>query len=252
MRVVSLNCSNTEILWALGALDMLVAVDDDSDFPEAELTGLPRVGRDLDIRVDAVAALEPDLVLASDTVPGHERVLADLEAAGLDFYGPETITIADVYADIREIGARIGLPDRAEALVADMEASMPIVEADGRPTVMVHWWPKPVIAPGRRSWVTELIDRAGGRNPLDILDVKSTPLTDEEMAEIAPDIVAISWCGIRPDRYRPERVTDKPTWQEIPAVVDGRVHCIPEAYLGRPGPRLVDGYRALREIIAGP
>ena len=249
MRVVSLNCSNTEILWALDALDLLVAVDDDSDFPDKRLEHLPRVGRDLDIRVHEVVALAPDLVLASNTVPGHERVLAELEEAGLEFYGPETVAIDDVYTDIREVATRIGRSAQGEAVIADMEASMPSVDVVSRPTVLVHWWPKPVIVPGRRSWVTELIERAGGVNPMAVRNVKSTPITDQEMADLAPDVVAISWCGIRPDRYRPERVTSKAEWQAVPAVVNGAVHCIPEAYLGRPGPRLVEGYRALRRAI---
>lgn len=250
MRIVSCNCSNTEIVWALGCADLLVGVDDHSDYPPEVTEPLPKVGRDLDVEVEKVAALEPDLVLASNTVPGHERVLADLEAAGLRFYGPETITLADVYADIRHIARLIGVPERGERLVADMQSQMPPVEPSGeRPTVLVHWWMKPVIAPGRQSWVTELIELAGGRNPIGSLDVKSIPIADEEMAALDPDVISISWCGMDPSRYRPERVTENQVWKNVAAVRNGRVVSIPEAYLGRPGPRLVEGYRALREVI---
>ena len=75
MRIVSLACSNTEIVWALGRADLLVGVDDHSDWPEEVVGPLPKVGPDLEIDVDKVAALEPDLVLATLTVPGHEKVV---------------------------------------------------------------------------------------------------------------------------------------------------------------------------------
>ncbi|MBT3326654.1 MAG: ABC transporter substrate-binding protein, partial [Gemmatimonadales bacterium] len=83
MRIVSLACSNTEIVCALGCAHMLVGVDDHSDFPVDVVAALPKVGPDLDIDVDKVATLKPDLVLATLTVPGHEQVVARLEEAGL-------------------------------------------------------------------------------------------------------------------------------------------------------------------------
>ena len=83
MRVVSLACSNTEIVCALGCAHMLVGVDSHSDRPQEVVDGLPKVGPDLEIDIDAVAALKPDLVLASLTVPGHEEVVAGLEKASL-------------------------------------------------------------------------------------------------------------------------------------------------------------------------
>ena len=70
MRIVSLACSNTEIVCALGCADLLVGVDDHSDFPTDVVGPLPKVGPDLDIDVERVAALEPDLVLSLD--PSHE------------------------------------------------------------------------------------------------------------------------------------------------------------------------------------
>ncbi|MGK3825167.1 ABC transporter substrate-binding protein, partial [Enterococcus faecium] len=83
LRVFSHTCSNTEIVCALGAAQCLVGVDDDSDFPPGIVAGLPKLGRDLDLRVAEVAELAPDLVLTSLTVPGHERIVAELEALGL-------------------------------------------------------------------------------------------------------------------------------------------------------------------------
>src|SRR3546814_14977175 len=76
MRVVSHTCSNTEIVCALGAQDLLIAVDNDSDYPPDVVSKLVPLGRDLQLDVDAALALKPDLVLTSLTVPGHERIVA--------------------------------------------------------------------------------------------------------------------------------------------------------------------------------
>jgi iron complex transport system substrate-binding protein len=80
MRIVSHTCSNTEIVCALGCGDRLVGVDADSDHPPEAVARLPKLGRDLELDVAAVRALRPDLVLTSQTVPGHERTVAALRS----------------------------------------------------------------------------------------------------------------------------------------------------------------------------
>jgi iron complex transport system substrate-binding protein len=130
---------------------------------------------------------------------------------------------------------------------AELAAPPPPVDA---PTVLVEWWPKPVIAPGMRSWTTDVLHAAGARNPIGHEDVKSRPLEDAEVRALAPDAFVISWCGVHPVKYRPDVVLRNPAWAELPALREGRVFCVPEAYLGRPGPRLVEGVRALRGVVA--
>lgn len=250
LRVVSLACSNTEIVCALGCAELLVGVDSHSDRPAEVIAELPRVGPDLQIDVEAVCDLAPDLVLASLTVPGHERVVAELEAAGLEVLAPEPVSLADVYASIREIAHALGVPERGEALIGELRAEL--IEAYGgafRPSILVQWWNRPTIAPGRLSWVHDLLTLVGARNPLGDETVKSRPLTDDEVAALNPDAIVVSWCGVDPRKYRPEVVRRNPAWSGVRAVRRGTVFCVPEAYLGRPGPGLVDGYRALLEVV---
>jgi iron complex transport system substrate-binding protein len=250
MRIVSLTCSNTEIVCALGAADLLVGVDDHSDYPADVVTRVPRVGPDLDIDVNKVKALAPDLVLASLTVPGHERVVAQLEAAGLPFIAPAPTRVEHVYRDVRDIGARIGRSGEAEALARSLEAELGVSLPATGAKVLVEWWPKPVIVPGRDSWASDLIERAGGASVLAHEAVKSRPISDDEARALDPDVIVIAWCGVPFEKYRPDIVYRRPAWQGITALRQKQVHCISEAYLGRPGPRLVEGLRALRCIIA--
>lgn len=251
MRVVSLNCSNTEIVCALGRAELLVGVDDHSDFPEAVVRGLPRVGPDLGIDIERVKALEPDLVLASLTVPGHEKIIEALERAGLRYHAPEPIALEHVYRDIEDIAVLLGVAERGHSVVADMQAYIGTRgdTAPAGPRILVQWWPKPVIAPGSRSWVNGLMTAAGAVNPLAERDVKSAPLGDDEVAALDPDVLVISWCGVRPEKYRPEVIYRNPAWQATRAVCNRRVYCIPEGHLGRPSPRLVQGYEGLRAIV---
>jgi iron complex transport system substrate-binding protein len=263
MRIVSLACSNTEIVAALGYAHLLVGVDSHSDFPGAALRGIPKLGPDLEIDVEAVAALKPDLVLASLTVPGHETVVEGVEAAGLPVLTLAPEHLDDVAPSVEQVARALApwvpealargadLARRLEAAFSD-DARIPVAPGspgDARPTVLVQWWPKPVIAPGARSWVNRMIELAGGRNALAAEDHLSRPLEDAEVAALAPDVIVLSWCGVEPARYRPEVVYRNPEFRQVPAVQNGRVHRIPEAWMGRPGPRLLDGIAALRRAL---
>lgn len=115
MRIVSLAPSNTEILQALGLLDQLVGVDDWSDWPPA-VEKLERVGPDLTIDLDRVEALQPDLVLASLSVPGMERNVIGLIARGLPHIVLDPYSLAEIWADIQKVGEVCGVPDRADQL----------------------------------------------------------------------------------------------------------------------------------------
>ncbi|MEX2526046.1 MAG: helical backbone metal receptor [Gemmatimonadota bacterium] len=264
MRIVSLACSNTEIIAALGCSHLLVGVDDHSDHPHDVVNRLPRLGPDLQIDLEAVEALAPDLVLASLTVPGHETVVEGLEYRGIPCLTPEADSLEDVYRNIREVAHALAPADpdvvsRGTELIREMRQRFQNpwgsstdshrARSHAPPRVLVQWWPKPVIAPGKRSWTHDVVGAAGGVNASGGHDVKSRPFTWPEVVELAPDAIVISWCGVDPQRYRPDVVLSNPELQGVPAVQSGRVFSIPEAYLGRPGPRLVEGLAALRSVV---
>ena len=68
------------------------------------------------------------------------------------------------------------------------------------------------------------------------------------MLEHNPDAMVISWCGVKPEKYRPDVLYRNPAFSEVAAIRNRQVHCIPEWALGRPSPRLVEGWRQLRRI----
>ena len=250
MRVVSHTCSNTEIVCALGCADLLVGVDDHSDYPTDVVRNLPRIGPDLGVDVAKVRQLKPDLVLTSLTVPGHEKIVATLKDAGLPVLVVEPVSLEDVYSDILRIAEALGVVTRGQKLVARMraEAASIVSSATERPPILVEWWPKPVIVPGRHSWVSDMITTAGAANPWSNRDCKSSPVTDEEVVGADPQAIILSWCGIAPEKVRPDVVRRREGWRGVQAIKQNRIYCVPEAVMGRPGPRLVEGMRALRKI----
>lgn len=249
MRIVAHTCSNTEIVCALGRSDWLVGVDDHSDHP-AEIVGrLPRIGADLDIDIEKIRRLAPDLVITSLTVPGHERCLARIREAGLPHLVTRPCSLGDVADDIRRIGRALDAQSAAEEIAGRFDALVGRRPAPDPVPVLVEWWPKPVIVPGKRSWVNEMLALAGGVNPFAAVDAESTEVSTEQAAEAMPEAIVMSWCGVEESKYRPHVVMRREGWQRIPAIRNGRIHAISEAWLGRPGPRLLDGVERLREVI---
>ncbi len=120
MRLVSLTCSNTEIVWALGCLDWLVGVDDHSDHPP-EVARLPRVGPDLQVDLDKVEDLRPDLVLASLSVPGMERVVEGLQARRIPHLVLDPQSLQEVYGDILRVAQALGVVQRGSLVVRAMQ-----------------------------------------------------------------------------------------------------------------------------------
>ncbi len=254
MRLITHTCSNTEIVCALGCEQLLVGVDDHSDYPADVVSRIPKIGPDLDFDIERVLALEPDLVITSLTVPGHERNIEQLEKHQVPHHVMQPFTLTDVADNFRTIAALLDVPAQGEKLASDFNAAMtpssPSQDNYREPAVLIEWWPKPVIVPGRKSWVTPMLSLAGGRNPLADEEIESRPLTEEELTAINPDAIIISWCGVPFEKYRHEVVYRRPYLQDCPALTNQRVYSVSEAFLGRPGPRLVEGLEKLRAIVA--
>ncbi len=250
MRIIAHTCSNTEIVCALGRADWLVGVDDHSDHPPEVVAALPRIGADLDIDIERVLALKPDLVITSLTVPGHERCLERIRAAGLRHLVTRPHSLADVAADIRAIGEALNARESAAALAERFDhARERAPSAASLMPVLVEWWPKPVIVPAQDSWVNEMLALAGAVNPFAGRPGESLQVSTEEVMAAAPEAVVMSWCGVEESKYRPHIVTRRPGWEQLPAVRKQQIFAVSEAWLGRPGPRLLEGIERLRRIV---
>jgi iron complex transport system substrate-binding protein len=284
-RVVSLLPAATEIVAALGLVDRLVGVSHECDHPP-EVTAKPRVTRcaihgnalasdAIDRWVtDTLAAtgtlytmdealmrtLAPDVILTqrlcdvcavgygtvtafAATLPGPPRVV-NLEPSSL----------ADVLRDVRTVGAALGVPERADAVVAGLAARIEAVrrragDAPRRRCVLLEW-----IAPPFRSghWGPELVELAGGVETLGRRGEDAARVPWQAVVEAAPDVLVLACCGFDVERTLADvpRLTALPGWASLPAVRAGEVWAVDgSAYFSRPGPRLVDSLEMLAEIL---
>jgi iron complex transport system substrate-binding protein len=247
-RIVSLVPSVTEILYALNAESMLVGVTDFCDFPPAARRR-PKVGGMVAPSLEAIVALRPDLVIATNEGT-REDTFAQLSRVGVPVYLVAAHHVADATALVRRLGALTGRAGTAEPLVTRLEqrieAVRRAVEPLARPRVLYVLWPEPLIVPGREAIVTELIQLAGGQS-LTAGDADAWPRYSLEAAVAKrPEIILLANHGAGTGAVSIE------TWQRLtslPAVKAGRLLSVDGDLMHRYGPRLVDGLEQLARAI---
>jgi iron complex transport system substrate-binding protein len=251
-RIVSLAPSNTEIVCALDACDLIVGVTDFDDYPP-EVADVERVVVGAQVDVEAIVAAEPDLVIAAGNEFTPTTVieqLIGLELPVLTLY-PESLE--EIYADIELVGDAIDRGDEAGALVEDMEARVEEVRtavADlERPRTFyeVSVFEGTIYTAGDGSFLASLIETAGGE-PI-TGDALSTSIAVEDLVAADPELILLGDATYDPT-ITAESVAARPGWETMTAVVDGRVVPVAEdLVITRPGPRIVDGLEALARAI---
>lgn len=253
-RIVSLCPGNTEILAALGLLPRVVGVDNGSDWPR-EVNGLPRLGPDLNIDVERLAALRPDLVIASLSDPQMGRSVIALREREIPHVVLAPHSIADIWENVRRVALAAGLPEEAAmSLIATLEGRMERVRARTaraplRPRIYWERWPKPLYAPGRRNWLTEISDLAGAVSVTAGVDADTASPSPGEVIALNPEVILVAWSGVKRDKVRPDVIRRRPGWDRVAAVREGRIHVVDEALFCRPSPRLVEGLEQLAALL---
>lgn len=253
-RIASLAPSNTDIALALGLKDRLVAADDWSDLPDEISSSVTRLGGDITIDLAKLKESKPDLVLCSLSVPGMERIVDAVKDLHLEHIVLDPEKFDDIYKSIFAIGMATGTEDRALEIAESMQQvaagiTRSFLGVDEIPRVYFEWWPNPLITPGRRSWVTDMIEMAGGRNVFASEDVRSGTVDDDEVLSRDPEVIFACWCGTLEKRMEVSKITSRDGWNRCSAVRNGRVYLLPERHFGRPSPNLLDGLRSLPRFL---
>ncbi|WP_239617752.1 cobalamin-binding protein [Cohnella mopanensis] len=249
MRIVSLCPSNTELLAFMGLSSMIVGVDIYSDWPPA-IQELPRLGSDMDIDIDAVEALKPDLVLASLTVPGMEKNIEGLKARNLPYIILNPNSLEDISNNMLVVGEATDKIEQAKDAVHKYRQMLEQYaelsrRVEKRPTLYWEWWPKPVFSPGGGNWLTEISELAGAKNVF-AEDSRASVKTDlEDVLNREPDYILLAWVGVKAQQVKPESVKKRPGWSRLDAVQQERIHVMEEPLYCRPSPRLIVGLQKL-------
>ena len=253
-RIVCLTEETCETLYRLGEQDRIGGISGFTVRPPQARREKPKVAAFTSAKLDKIRALAPDLVLGFSDLQAD--IAAALIRAGLPVHVFNQRTVAGILTMIETVGALVGVPDRAAALITELETGMAATAQAAarlprRPRVYFEEWDEPLIS--GIGWVSELITLAGGEECFPELAGRAAArervIADPaEVVRRAPDLVIGSWCG---KRFRPESLAARPGWDTVPAVRHGQVFEIKSCDILQPGPAaLTDGLRQLQARIA--
>jgi iron complex transport system substrate-binding protein len=253
MRVVSLCPSNTEIMEYLGLTDLLVGVDNYSDWPEA-IANLPKLGPDLSINMDLVEELNPDLVLASLSVPGMEKNVEALKQRGIPHVVLNPQNLQEIEQDLIKTAEALGMPERGMEAAKKFRTRLETVKqksakVQNKPVLYWEWWPKPVFTPGKFNWLTEISEAAGAVNAFSDVELASVQTVWEDVLRRKPDYICLAWVGIRREKIQKSVVTKRPGYEKLNYPNDDRILILEEELFCRPSPRLLDGLEKLHALL---
>jgi len=252
-KIVTLSPPITEMLYAIGAGDQVIARDSFSDYPETALS-LPDIGGGFaEYDLETIVSLTPDLVIAGGI--NTSELVGSLEDLGLTvYYLANPSDLEGTFASIEVLGMLSGHEDKAKELVKGLRSRVDAVftaleGVEEKPTVYYELdatdASKPY-TPGPNTFYTSLIELAGGENIGGKLEFEWAQISLEQLLVEDPDLILLGdamW-GITP-----ESVAERAGWNSLTAVANGVVLPFDDNLIARIGPRQVDGLEALAKIF---
>jgi iron complex transport system substrate-binding protein len=252
-KVVSMAPSNTEILYAIGAGGQMIGRDDLSDYP-TEVKKLPSVGGSMGkYSYEQIAALQPDLVLASSlNTPDQVKAIQDLKINV--YYLANPTDLSGMYANLETVGTLTGHLADAQKLVTSLQARQKAV-VDALASIKDHPKvfyeldasdPAKPYTVGANTFIDILIKMAGGTNIGAALKGDYPQISQEELLTQNPDIILL---GDAAYGASPDQVAAHPGWDKINAVTNHKVFGFDDNTVSRPGPRMIDGLETLAKLL---
>lgn len=243
-RVVSLIPATTEILFALGAGDRVVGRTHWDGWPP-EVTLVADMGNGIQPSIETVISARPDLVVLY--AGGDNRAAAAaLRAAGIDVISLRIDRIAEFERATLLLGEMLGETTRAQTVVDSVRSTLARVRtataARARPSVFMIAWETPLMTIGAGSFLTELVEIAGGQNIFGDLEGPSPQVSFEEVLRRDPQFIL----------GRPETagtLSAQERWRQLPAVREGRVLVMDTTLVGRPGVRLGEAAVSIAKLL---
>lgn len=242
-RIVSLAPHVTELLYAAGAGDRLVAAVDFSDWPEAARR-LPRVGNFARLDIERILALKPDLVIGwKGGNDGGD--LERLRRLGLRVHVTDSVGVAEIADDIERLGELAGTGETARTAAAELRERLDALEARhaglAPVTVFYQIWDRPLMTVNGEHFISDSLRLCGGRNVFAELVPVAPTVSIEAVIARNPQAIVNSASATNQraqlDAWR--------RWKELDAVRLDNLYSIPPDLIARPGIRIVDGVERL-------
>jgi iron complex transport system substrate-binding protein len=249
--IISLSPTATEMVYAIGAGDQVLAVEDFSNYPPEAAEKMGGISG-YQPNVEAIAGLDPDLILTDGTNPDF---LAQLDTLGIPHWeGPAAVSFDDVYAQLEQLGAATGHVAEAAELVARMQADVAAVKADlpqlDAPLTYYHELDNTLYSVTSDTFIGAVYDEIGLVNIADAVgDGNPYPqLSAEFIIAANPDLIFLActlYCGETADT-----VAARPGWDSLDALANGGVIEMNDDIASRWGPRIVDYFQAVGQAVA--
>jgi iron complex transport system substrate-binding protein len=245
-RIVCLSAESADWLWRIGAWDSVVGITAFFTVPE-EAEPKPRIGGFSTAQLDEIAELEPDLIIAYSDV--QAPLLAELMRRGFAVLGTNQSMLAEIEATMMLLGRIVGHEPEAGRWLREFQKRLaPVENVKARPRVYFEEWNDPLVS--GIAWVSELIERAGGKDVFPELRTQRAAqervVEPKEVCRRNPEIILSSWCG---RAVRIPEIIARPGWKEIVAVQRKRIYEIHSSEILQPGFRLVEGYERIKERL---
>ena len=243
-RIISLSPTATEILFAIGAGEQVVAVDDQSNFPSnAPVTDLSGYTPN----VEAIAAYDPDLVVTSYD-PGD--LVDGLNVLGIKpLIQSAAMTLEDTYSQIIELGELTGHSKEAEKLNKEIQSSVSSVTPSGNGLTYYHEVDNTLYSTTSKTFLGQLYDLLGLVNIADPADEDGfgwPQLSSEFIVDTDPDLIFLADADLGES---PQTVSSRPGWSSMQAVTEGRIIVLDTDIASRWGPRVVDFLEQVESAI---
>lgn len=249
--IISLIPSNTEIIYALGLGEKVVGLTTNDTYPE-ETAEVEKVG-DFNVDIEKVISLNPDIVFAHESAATtQEAGLQQMRDAGINvFIVNDAVNFEDVYKTIDTIGQLTGTTEDAEALTADMKATLEEIKEKAatvteKKKVYIEISPAPEIyTVGKNTFMDVMLQTINAENAAG--DLEGWPSIDQEsVLERNPDVIITTYNYIEDPVGQ---VTSREGWSEITAVKNKQVVEVHPDLVNRPGPRIVEGVEELAKAV---
>lgn len=248
--IISTLPSNTEILFALGLDDEIIAVDDYSDYPEAAQSK-DKIG-DMNLNIEKIISLNPDIVFAHEmSLPGAEEGFQQIRDAGINLYVVKNaMNFDETYGTIEAIGEATGKKAEAAQVIEDMKTKVDEVaektkDVKDKKRVFVETSDVPEIyAPGKNTFMQEILDKIGAENV--VTEDGWIMISPEEIVKQDPDVIVVM------HDYTPDVVNSvkkREGFADITAVKEDRVVQVDANLTSRTGPRLADGLEEVAKAV---
>ena len=253
-RIVCLTEETAEILYDLGAEDLIVGISGYTVRPKRARKEKPKVSAFITAKIDKILDLKPDLVLGFSDL--QSEICSTLINEGVNVLCFNQRSISEILNVIEFIGRIVNLQEKTEQYLKDINSNLDNIGLSSKnlknnPKVFFEEWDDPIIT--GIKWVSELVEIAGG---IDIFKNHSSKpnakdriiKNSDEVVNANPDIIFASWCG---KKLNKDKIINRNNWHMINAVKNNDIYEIKSPLILQPGPAaLTDGLNEIKKVIS--